>query len=45
LANLGKPDHLVSYSGVPGFGRFRGESRVGDKFKDLKIQGILRHGK
>jgi hypothetical protein len=45
LARLEKPDHLVSYSRLSGFGGFQNRNREGAKPKDLKIQGVLRHGK
>jgi hypothetical protein len=42
LAKLKKPDHLVSYSRLSGFGSFQKRNIEGAKLKDLKIQCVLR---
>jgi hypothetical protein len=45
LARQEKLDHPVSYSELSGFDSFQNRNKEGAKLKDLKIQGVLRHGK
>jgi hypothetical protein len=45
LTRLEKLDHPVSYSILSGFGSFYIRNMEGVKLKDLKIQGVLWHGK
>jgi hypothetical protein len=45
LVRLEKLDHPVSYFRLSGFDSFYSKNMEGVKLKDLKIQGVLRHGK
>jgi hypothetical protein len=45
LARQEKLDHPVSYSELSGFDSFQNRNKEGAKLEDLKIQGVLRHGK
>jgi hypothetical protein len=45
LARLKKLDPPVSYSGLSDFNSFQNRNMKGAKLEDLKIKGVLRHGK
>jgi hypothetical protein len=45
LASLEKLVYLVSNSRTSSFWQFQGKTKEGVRLEDLKIQGVLRHGK